>query len=164
MFLFSLIRWPRIPDVLPCNSSVIESFNPFKYQFKDTSKVCPIECEYYGYSMAVSSDQYPTRNYAKLMMATKLDQLKELLQTENVTYEMIKNNFASVYIKFENLAVTEKIEQQAVTFVNLISNIGGTVGLFIGISVLSVMEFFEFGILTSLIYYRVHFTNFVFRK
>ena len=149
---------------MPCNNSVLDLLDQNSYQFKETSNVCPIECEYYGYSMSVSSDQYPTRNYAKLMMATKSAQLKELLQTENVTYDMIKSNFASVYIKFDSLSVTEKIEQEAITFINLISNIGGTVGLFIGISALSVLEFFEFGLLTALVYYRVRFTNLIYKK
>lgn len=160
MIFFSLIqRLPPIPGYLPCNRTIYKTSKLIRYQFRDNSEVCPIECEYHGYSIRESNDEYPTRNYAKLMLATKSDQLEDMLnaEIENITYETIRNNFASVYIRFNNLAVTEKIEQVAVPFTLLISNLGGTLGLFVALSVLSVLEIFEFGIVTAFIFYQVHF-------
>lgn len=150
---------PPIPGYLPCNRSIYKNQRLDSYQFRDTNKTCPIECEFLAYPLSVSIDEYPTQNYASLMLATKSNQLENMLKTEieNITYETIRNSFASVHIRFSNLAITEKIEKAAVPFVILISNLGGTLGLFVALSVLSILEVLEFGVVSAFIFHRVHF-------
>ena len=127
----------------------------------DASNVCPIECERVSFSMDISKDEYPTPNYAKLMLASKPSIIDDMLDSsiENITYETMNDCFGSVYIRFADLAVTEKIEQEAISLTGLISNIGGTVGLFIGITLMSIMEIVELGVLLAIIIHRVYVKN-----
>lgn len=59
------------------------------------------------------------------------------------SYDMLASSFLSFYIYFDKIATTEISEEASMTPVNLIANIGGTMGLFIGISVLSFVEILE---------------------
>lgn len=120
--------------------------------------MCPLECENLRYELTVSRNQFPTPNYAKKMMATRspqLDILFDSLGKDNVSFETLKSTFASVFIKFDQLAVREVIEQPTIGFTDLISNLGGIMGLFLALSVLSLMELIEFAVFSLHAYYQV---------
>lgn len=64
---------------------------------------------------------------------------------------MVASSVVSLYIyydKIENLEITEVASMSAV---NLLANIGGTLGLFIGVSVLSFVELIELSIEMTLV-------------
>ena len=56
---------------------------------------------------------------------------------------MIKKSLTSVFIYFDQLEFTHISEQDAMSLSVLISNVGGTLGLFAGISLLSLLELVE---------------------
>ena len=61
----------------------------------------------------------------------------------NVNYETIKQNILSVNIYFDRLESTTIQEGKQTEFVDLVAGIGGTLGLFLGVSVLSLFEVVE---------------------
>lgn len=65
------------------------------------------------------------------------------MKPENITYELFKQSVASVLVYYDELKVTQISESPSISLVNLVANIGGTCGLFIGMSVLTIVEFFE---------------------
>lgn len=69
--------------------------------------------------------------------------LSRIFKTENITYEMFRKSFAAVNVYFNEIKMTEMEEAEAMTFVELISDIGGTMGLFISFSILGLIEFVE---------------------
>ena len=46
----------------------------------------------------------------------------------NVTYEFMKTNFLLVNIYYEDMKYTRIEEQEAMSWIDMISNIGGTMG------------------------------------
>lgn len=60
-----------------------------------------------------------------------------------VNYSTIQQAFLGLHILYADIGYTKISEQPSLTVIDLISNIGGTLGLFIGISMLSVFEITE---------------------
>ncbi|XP_077868250.1 acid-sensing ion channel 4-B-like [Saccoglossus kowalevskii] len=58
--------------------------------------------------------------------------------------DSIKRNFAKVQVYFEDLNVETITEVKAYQEENMLGDLGGTMGLFLGMSVISIMEFVEF--------------------
>ena len=56
------------------------------------------------------------------------------------TYEQLKQSILFVNINYNQLSYTNIKENQKITFLNLATNIGGTMGLFLGISFISFFE------------------------
>jgi hypothetical protein len=102
------------------NKCLVEAYKIFK--FKENSYVfnvclpsCPLECTNKDFQFTSSFSQL-TPNY---------------------------RNTANVNIYYESLSYLEMIESEAITITDLISRIGGILGLFLGISFMSFMEFVD---------------------
>lgn len=111
--------------------------------------------------MATSSDEYPTRNYFKQLVAFRPNYFESAFNrsVDKISYEMVKKSFASLQIRYDKLSIRENSEQPAVPSMNLISNLGGLLGVFVGLSFLSFMEIFEFGFVTALLFYTIRFSK-----
>ena len=103
---------------------------------------CPIECDSEFYTLTTSHLTYPTPIYAQMLA----NQSQILSRFNNVppTYAQLKQSIASVNINYNALGYTQIKEVQKMTVLDLLTNIGGTMGLFLGLSFLS---FFEIGVL-----------------
>ena len=66
------------------------------------------------------------------------------------TYEEVNKHLAVLYVYYKDLKYTFISQQPKVELFDLISNIGGILGLFLGVSFLTCVEFFE--ILFEIIY------------
>lgn len=88
----------------------------------------------------MSYAEFPSKSYyQKLFRSGKLD--KYLTHYgRNITFEMARKSLVSLYIYFDELDFTQISEQEATSLVVLISNIGGALGLFVGVSMLSILE------------------------
>ena len=72
--------------------------------------------------------------------------LVELAQIENWPHQNmsdIKNNYASVQLFFRSLTETVTEEKPEITYIQLIGNIGGSLGLCVGASLITIVEVFE---------------------
>ena len=70
-----------------------------------------------------------------------------------VTTEEIMQNMINLKVYFPSLQVTKVKQVAAYTFVELISNLGGQLGLFLGASLLTITEFFDY--ICRLCYYKL---------
>jgi amiloride-sensitive sodium channel subunit alpha/amiloride-sensitive sodium channel subunit gamma len=115
----------------------------FAGRFNDEcSSLCPLECDRVLYSYTISSSTSMSEKYAELYYMN--DQIiKSKYPGRNVTFEDIKKGLVNVKIFYEGLYYTEISETESQTVFDLISSIGGTMGLFIGISLLSFIEILE---------------------
>jgi hypothetical protein len=77
---------------------------------------CPLECDSFSYDISVSSNSYIKKN---------------------------DSNKYKIYVYFDDLKYTLISEQPKFDFIDLVSNIGGSLGLFLGISFISFLELFE---------------------
>ncbi|KAJ8018917.1 Acid-sensing ion channel 2 [Holothuria leucospilota] len=101
---------------------------------------CPPPCHEYVYNTKLSTARWPSETYEP--------HLRDKLEAENVTAfrsldstKFSRENLVRLQVYFEELNY-ELIEQvPAHTVAEVLSNLGGTLGLYIGFSVLTIFEF-----------------------
>ena len=112
---------------------------------------CPLECKSSGYGYTISFAEFPTHKY--YTYASQSNILSPLISplipmayyygSDEILFNEISRSVARVVIFYDELKET-RIEQNAKTKLpDLVSNIGGTLGLYIGLSFLSLVEIFE---------------------
>jgi len=109
---------------------------------------CLQECDSMNYDISTSVSKFPSKLYYANILKNN-EKLKTLFNG-NFTYEQLSERFLEICVYFENLEYTEITQQIETTLVDLISNIGGILGLFLGMSFLSFFEFIE--IIVEIIY------------
>lgn len=125
---------------------MIDAYYDFKTNGVDLGcdNQCPIECSHTHYDVQHSSSIFPSRQYAQDILADT--QIKRLMENAELTYSNLRESILSLHIYYEELEYTMISEQPALSLIDVISNVGGTLGLFIGISLLSIFEILEIAI------------------
>jgi hypothetical protein len=122
-------------------------WNNYNYLYFSTNVLescdCPLECEYSGYTFTNSWSEYPTLNfYEQSLINSSLIRSKFGNQTE-MNYENVRKSVAKVSIFYNDLRETVITESVKISVADLVSSIGGTLGLFIGMSLLTLIEVLE---------------------
>jgi hypothetical protein len=102
---------------------------------------CPLECESESYAFTVSSLDYPSKVFADYI--SKKSGIMSRYGNRTPSYDELKGSLVKLNINFQSLQYTLVEESQKTTWIDLISNIGGTLGLFTGFSFLSLVELLE---------------------
>ena len=150
---------PRYPNIFPryqrkiiqsCRSSLnIDCLTDVQTEFDEigvTSKCqqeCPIECLVINNKAQVHVTTYPTNYYLNFLKLQT--NLTRKYSNKTTLIEDIQNSVAKINIFYNEISYTALVETPTVTLNTLIGNIGGQLGLFIGISFLSLIEVVEFG-------------------
>ena len=92
------------------------------------SKDCPLECDSVSYDVEMSSLEIETN--------------AELFARFNKSIEQYKD-FVSLNIYFANLKYTNIEQTPKTSVIELISNLGGALGIFLGLRVFSLIEIVE---------------------
>ena len=88
---------------------------------------CPMECDSYMYETLVSSSDYPTDEYFNLLNKTNSNSKNEL----------------ALNIYFPLTKFTRITEVPKVSLFDLFSNVGGSMGIFLGFTIFSIIDFLE---------------------
>ena len=105
---------------------------------------CQQSCSTIDFSVTPSSVAAPSFQYAYAA--------KSFVESRNITLPTnwatnwlteVQNNFVGIDVVCESLLVENLTQQPSMTGVDVISNVGGQTGLWIGISFLSIMEIVE---------------------
>jgi len=104
-------------------------------------ELCPNECDKFILSTTTSDKRYLIRENAEKYYSN--EKIKSKYPNRNLTHEDLKGGFIRIHIYYDSLDYTSITESVKFSGSDLISNIGGTLGLFIGISVLSFVEIIE---------------------
>ncbi|CAF0860551.1 unnamed protein product [Brachionus calyciflorus] len=124
----------------------------FKIEIKDK---CPLECKTIKYNLIKSEGRYPSPAYGKDLKNNP--RIKRLFNNlTNITLEHLRENTLALNIYYETLKQTEIEEYESMSIQILISTIGGTLGLFLGISLLSFFEFIELFALIFCFFFNKH--------
>ena len=102
---------------------------------------CPLECDSETYSVTTSFLSYPTKVYADLLL--KENNVLNKYGNITPTFDEMRESILKLNINYKELQYTLIEENQKTTNIDLISNIGGTLGLFLGVSFLSAVELIE---------------------
>ncbi|XP_029469367.1 LOW QUALITY PROTEIN: amiloride-sensitive sodium channel subunit gamma-like [Rhinatrema bivittatum] len=115
----------------------------FKFAHDDLNCHCPLQCTEELYELTVSGSQWPStafiENFSK--------ELRDMGGQMNVIADdptLIRDNLkVVVYFKQLNYELIEEEPSMTISEIDLISNMGGLVGLWVGFSVCTLAEFFE---------------------
>ena len=91
---------------------------------------CPAACSSISYDTTTSYSYFPADF-----------QSVKLAEFFNITPDYFPNNILAINVYFETLNVEMQTTTNAYSFIALLSDIGGQLGLFLGVSVISIMEF-----------------------
>jgi hypothetical protein len=117
------------------------------------TNICKAECTSISYDISSSYADFPSKKYYESLRENEL--IKKNFANEgiqNFTFEDLKSKMTSLRVYFSELSYTMISENEKMNIVDLLSNIGGTMGLFLGISLLSFVEIVELVIESCFIY------------
>jgi hypothetical protein len=108
-------------NVSKCTDNFIEAFQSSD-PFEKCSKYCPLECDSNKLLVSLNTRELPrTGNITK-----------GFDYTEFKTYENVSKSFFSIYVYYEDLDYTLIEQIPKIQIFDLISNVGGLFGLFLG--------------------------------
>lgn len=121
-----------------CLNDIYEKL--FKYLDKNCTE-CPFECTKTSYTSTVTSARYDsTKMYGEIKNK----------KYKNITLQDVQKRLCSVLIYFDDLKCTKYIQVPKMYLGQLVSNIGGYLGLMVGASILTLIEIID--IMVSIIF------------
>ena len=122
------------------NNFYLNNYSKNEFIIKNCYPICPLECKKNEYKLkTMSTNLSPEIYYNNL----KNKNNQSIFQNETLTIDFFRQNSIKINIYYDTLADTIITESESINIISLLSNLGGTLGLFLGISVLSFAEFFE---------------------
>ena len=96
---------------------------------------CPLDCDHYSYDISLHSALETATGNISLKSSTNYVGFN--------TYENVSKTFYGLRVYYDELEYTLIRQQPKIELFGLISNIGGTLGLFIGFSFIRILELVE---------------------
>lgn len=103
---------------------------------------CPLECDRVAYKTSLSAADYPSLVYAEALRHNPVIRARFNNRT-NVTRDELKANVLFLSIFYTDLSYKNVYEAEKMDIFDLVSNVGGTLGLFLGMSFLSFVEIID---------------------
>ena len=124
-----------------CVQEFIEKINNNKV---DCSNYCPLECDSFTYETNTHLVMLPSQGNISLNSRF----------SEFNTYENVSKTLFALRVYYHDLKFTLISQEPKIELFGLISNVGGTLGLFLGFSFISLLELLE--ILAELVYIKFY--------
>jgi hypothetical protein len=119
-----------------CISRYLKEFRK-RLQDEKCQEYCPLECDSMNYIINSYTEQIVLNGNISLNSKIKID------SNDFNTYEELKKNYFAIRVYYNELKYTLISQEPKTEMFNFISDIGGILGLFLGISFLSFIEIFE---------------------
>ena len=140
---------PIIRDSTYCETTnELQCFNKFSDFFSKSDLnslceyACPSQCKTIEYNLGLSTCAFPTLSYARNLQTSDWGKFPyDINDTELIQF--CREGFLKVIVSYDNLYYTSVDEVPSMTLNDLLGNLGGQLGLFIGISFLSLVEIIE---------------------
>ena len=100
-----------------------------QYKTINTEEQCPLPCRYKYYDHTTSYASYPNSFI-----------LEDLMRNQNITEEDLRKNYLSINIYINDLRYTVVTTSYTFGVEGLLGDIGGQLGLFIGVSIITFFE------------------------
>lgn len=108
------------------------------------TRSCPLECEQVFYDLSISTLTNPSLKEYSSLSETEREHYEKLTNMSvPFTYDLFKSLWAGVYVYYPSLDYTLIVESPKLTLIELLAEIGGSLGLFVSFSVFSLFEFIE---------------------
>lgn len=107
---------------------------------------CPPECSISRFEFTTSMSHVLTRSFGRILMNNSYIRSRFSAANIEMSYESLRNSLAWVNVYLDDTRYTYVSESPIQSSLDLLSSIGGTLGLYIGISFLSMAELVELAI------------------
>ncbi|KAH9492930.1 hypothetical protein Btru_032651 [Bulinus truncatus] len=135
--------WMNVKDN-PSNVSMCEEDYKCNVTYDYHLCSCETPCREDQYRTRVSAAHWPSYSLGKLLVkylcAKKDFSLDRCQRLKNQTEAELRDNFVGVRIYHESMSYIEFTDIAEINMTTFLSNLGGCVGLWIGVSVLSIVE------------------------
>lgn len=123
--------------------------------------LCPLECNRTEYKNSLTNSQFSPDIYfdfirEKHAFKSKFDSSED----GEITMQMVKEGLVKLNVFYDSLTYTEMSEQVSMNSVSLLSSIGGFMGMFLGMSLMTLVEILE--VFIKIIYSVIFDKEFVF--
>jgi hypothetical protein len=127
---------------------LLNTFAEFsKYINKQCGDQCPLECDFVNYELTASTLDYPSEEF--------FDDLQtHSSEYANITIDEFRKANLVLNIFYPSKEYTEIREVPKMSIIDLISNLGGVLGIFLGFSIFSFIEMFEIMIRVSVLLFK----------
>ena len=140
--------YDKLNGLKPCSNQSQLTCVSYFYAFFVTNmkelctQYCPLQCDSMIFQITTIASSYPSIQHATSdLMSNSL--IKSKFINENLTFDLIKQSVLSLNVYYADLSYMEYSQKAKTTLIDLVSNIGGITGVFIGASFLSILEIFE---------------------
>ena len=114
---------------------------------------CPTECDKESFDYLISFSDYPSKVFGDGLL--KQNYVVERFPAKNETsFDDLKKSILSLNIFYSSFDKHVINEVESITVTDFLGSIGGTLGLFIGISLLSVVELIELALIILFIIFK----------
>ncbi|CAF0868590.1 unnamed protein product [Brachionus calyciflorus] len=120
-----------------CINQILRTISSTNYVSDECYKQCPLECDGMNFEKTISTNQYSSEHWIKHLEIYNQSDAKYFNKSIN------SEDLTAVNIYYQTLSYTNIEEAPTTGLVDLLSNIGGIAGLFLGVSFLSFIEIFE---------------------
>jgi amiloride-sensitive sodium channel subunit alpha len=143
-------RYPMFDQAKAClNKTELNCTNIYEQGFANGYSQrcldkCPLECESVTYDYSVSTLDFPSREFYETFINDSIfsKNISDALGT-NGTFDLYKENFLSLNVFLSSNKYTKIMEMPKISLIDLISGIGGSIGIFLGFSMFSLIEVLE---------------------
>ena len=118
---------------------------------------CPLECETITYDVEVSSLKYPSRETYELLLQQAQGGVafyEDLYNMNFSAYDLYADNFLVLNVYYASTQYTRITETPKMLPIDLFANIGGTMGIFLGLSVYHLVETVEILLIIAFILFK----------
>ena len=126
---------------IACMNNLTQSFLKGDFLIKNCPSLCPLECNRTGFNPSLSMSQLNSDTLIQYIWNNS--NLAQDFVTKPINSDNAKNSFEAVNVYYESMSYTYSEEDVACNWICLIGNIGGTMGLLMGVGILSLAEIFE---------------------
>ena len=109
---------------------------------------CPLECKRTEYKTSISTNGYPTIPYENAL-TNLIDLYNSSEFSQSLRYNILKLN-----VYYDKLSFDQVAEEPAIDVITLVSNIGGSLGLMLGVSFAPLVELFELSLKSLIVLIR----------
>jgi hypothetical protein len=127
-----------------CLNDIYHQFVFGSYLNEKCKPLCPLECNTTRFNIKTSSTKLNVDYYSSLIEISAIyTGVVSLFTGETLSRDEKANSIIKFNIYYDSLSYKITTESKAMDMVALLSNIGGTLGLFLGVSVLTIVELMD---------------------
>ena len=123
---------------LACNDRVFRKYINSSFFEQNCLPLCPLECNQSQFRVRSSASQLIGEKYLDFLRNNS--RLKEDFVARKLDSRTAQESFVKIGVYYESLSYEMSTESAKMDVVSMLANIGGNLGLFLGVSVLSLCE------------------------